>query len=726
MLKFKQVTVKILGGFVLALSLAGCANPIATAERLTQAGNYDAAYQELDRAHKLHPEDTALTVAFAKQRDTTSAFLLYQATNAYASGQVDEAKRLLDRMDELIPRDSRAASLRTMIERIPRHKRLLEQAQADYDNNRLDQAGDALHIIIGEDPSNTRATSLLARVDERREAQALFDSSQLKTANKLISFEFREAPLKTVFETISRVAEVNFVFDKDVKADTKVTLFLRNTTVDEAMKLIMSTQQLERKLLNDNSVLIYPNNPQKLKDQQDLVMRSYYLINADAKQAQNLIRTMLKSRDTFVDERLNMLVVRDTPEVLRLIDKLIESLDLVEPEVMLEVEVLEVSSSTVRELGLNLPNIVDYGIPGYVGPLTRSDQLLVNVANPLVRARLNGTSGSSNLLANPKIRARNHEKAKVQIGEKLPVFTSTSTANVGVTTSVSYLDVGLKFEVEPSIQLDGDVVMKVGLEVSNVNSQTNGPNGSIAYRVGTRITTTALRLRDGETQVLAGLINDDDRRSASGVPGLSELPILGSLFGVRSSSHDKTEIVLLITPRIVRATKLPALSGAAIPAGTETLPGAPSPRIRSGQVQVSGQLNGYNATSSEMQSAPAVRQASPEFPVAQSEVKLSGPSEAVAGSILTVMVTNPSDVVVNADINFDQKVFSPIGAQSKSSSVSITLPPKMSLPIQLKVNMNSSQPASTIAATPGSGSMAVRIIPPKESAQPEPNGDGGK
>lgn len=701
--KFKLELWRAPVGLAVALTLAGCANPITTAEKLSQAGNYDAAFQELDKARKAHPEDSALMVAFTKQRDTTAAFLLYQASNAYAVGQVDEAKRLVDRMDELIPRDTRAASLRAMIERVPRHKRLLEQAQADYDNNRLDQAADVLRTIISEDPSNTRATSLLNRVDEKRETQTLSGASQLKTANKVINFEFRDAPLKTVFETMSRVAEVNFVFDKDVKADTKLTLFLRNTTVDEAMKLILSTQQLERKLLNDNSVLIYPNNTQKLKEQQDLVMRSYYLINADAKQAQNMIRTMLKSRDTFVDERLNMLVVRDTPEVLRLIDKLIESLDLVEPEVMLEVEVLEVSSSTVRELGLNLPNTVDYGIPGYAGPITRGDQLLVNVANPLIRARLNGTSGSSNLLANPKIRARNHEKAKVQIGEKLPVFTSTSTANVGVTTSVSYLDVGLKFEVEPSIQLDGDVVMKVALEVSNLNSQTAGPNGSIAYRVGTRVTTTALRLRDGETQVLAGLINDDDRRSASGVPGLSELPIVGSLFGVRTASHDKSEIVLLITPRIVRTTKLPALSGAAIAAGTEVLPGAPSPRMQSVKAQVSGQMGGGDG------GGLSVMTESRESTPVQSEVKLSGPTEASAGSTLTVMVFNPSDVPVNTELNFDAGVFSAKGGSAQPGTLVVTVPPRANWPVQLQVNSRSSESTSTIVVKPGNGAIAVRI-----------------
>ncbi|MCA1416939.1 hypothetical protein I6F30_38340, partial [Bradyrhizobium sp. NBAIM20] len=135
----------------------------------------------------------------------------------------------------------------------------------------------------------------------------------------------------------------------------------------------------------------------------------------------------------------------------------------------------------------------------------------------------------------PKIRVRNRDKAKVHIGQKLPVFTTTTNfgGSTSVAASVSYLDIGLKLDVEPSIQLDNDVVIKVGLEVSNLIRQVTGPGGTTAYEIGTRNTSTTLRLADGETQVLAGLINDEDRKSAVGIPGLSRLPVLGRLFGTQ-------------------------------------------------------------------------------------------------------------------------------------------------------------------------------------------------
>jgi general secretion pathway protein D len=149
---------------------------------------------------------------------------------------------------------------------------------------------------------------------------------------------------------------------------------------------------------------------------------------------------------------------------------------------------------------------------------------------------------------------KNREKAKIHIGDKVPVITTTSTANVGITESVSYLDVGLKLDVEPAVQMRDDVQIKVALEVSNIVKEIRSTSGTLTYQIGTRNASTTLRLRDGETQVLAGLISDEDRSSASGIPGLASLPLLGRLFSTQRDERIKTEIVLLITPHILRST----------------------------------------------------------------------------------------------------------------------------------------------------------------------------
>ena len=193
-----------------------------------------------------------------------------------------------------------------------------------------------------------------------------------------------------------------------------------------------------------------------------------------------MIKSVVKTRDAHIDEKLNMIVLKDTPDAIRLAEQLIASTDLAEPEVMLEVEVLEIASSRLLQLGVRWPDRIAYGIPssgtissttGGLNVIDRDTTLRVGVGNPLLSATLRSDDGSANILANPRIRVRNREKAKIHIGERVPVFTSTVTANVGTTSSVSYLDVGLKLDVEPVIHLDDEVAIKVGLEVSNILEQ---------------------------------------------------------------------------------------------------------------------------------------------------------------------------------------------------------------------------------------------------------------
>ena len=414
---------------------------------------------------------------------------------------------------------------------------MVAQARKDMDAGDLDAAERKLRAVLEQDPSQREARALLEVVAQRRAraaAQTPPVAPELKSPfSKPITLEFRDASLKSVFEVISRASGINFVFDRDVRADTKINIFVRNTSLDDVVKLILVTNQLERKMLNENSVLIYPNTPAKQKEYKELVMRTFYLANADVKQALNMVKGMVKTQDVFVDEKLNLMVVKDTPDAIRVIDRLVRALDLAEPEVMLEVEVLELQKTTLQQLGLQYPERINFGKIPAPGAATGDlifqigeDSLKGFVINPPIALDMKKIDGDAKLLANPRIRVKNHEKAKVHIGSKVPVITTTSTANVGVSSSVSYLDVGLKLDVEPSIYLRDEVAIKLGLEVSNIMRQVN-VSGTLAYELGTRTTATVLQLKDGETQVLAGLISDEDRRTANKIPGLGDLPVIG-------------------------------------------------------------------------------------------------------------------------------------------------------------------------------------------------------
>jgi len=247
--------------------------------------------------------------------------------------------------------------------------------------------------------------------------------------------------------------------------------------------------------------------------------------------------------------------------------------------VIMQVEVLEMSHSLAQQLGINYPTSVSFsatkppnsaapGIPGLVVSDIgkQNGDTIAFSATPLgVTVDLSELVGVTNVLANPRIRAHNKEKAKFLVGNRLPVVTSGTSATTGgsfSTSNVQYIDAGLTLEVQPNIHNDGNVAIKVSLEVSSIIKQISVPIGNggttLAYEIGTRNASTLLVLKDGETAVLAGLIQDNDQRSSSQIPGLGDIPILGRLFGSTNTSHDKSEIVLSITPHIVRTRPRPS------------------------------------------------------------------------------------------------------------------------------------------------------------------------
>ncbi|HXL75244.1 MAG TPA: secretin N-terminal domain-containing protein, partial [Burkholderiales bacterium] len=326
--------------------------------------------------------------------------------------------------------------------------------------------------------------------------------------------------------------------------------------------------------------------PQKLREYQELVVKGFYLANADVKQTANMIRTLVKTRDVFIDEKINLLVIKDTPAAIRLAERLIAAQDLAEPEVMLEVEVLEVARDRLLELGIRYPQSLAVsltGAAGTPGSVTlrewhdrNADLVRLTFTDPLFIFSLHQQDHRNNILANPRIRVKNKEKARIHIGDRVPVITTTAAATGGfVSESVTYLDVGLKLEVEPQIFLEDEVGIKVGLEVSSIGSTIVSATGTTTYKIGTRNATTNLRLRDGETQVLAGLISDEDRRTAERVPGLGDLPVAGRLFSSTSDTTSRTEIVLLITPRLQRTLARPDAGSVEFAAGTEAQTGIP-------------------------------------------------------------------------------------------------------------------------------------------------------
>ena len=579
--------------------LAGCAQPAVRefdeGKRLLSEDKVESGLAKIDWAMKAAPNNPEYRTYFFKQREAAVNKILAQADLARNNGQLDEAESDYRRALTLDASNPRAAEGIEEVRAGRQRMAQLSEAEALFNKGDKDGAQAKLRPLLAGNPALPGAKALQKRLEESN-ATVTGGASTLKLAlKKPITLEFQDASIKSVFEVISRVAGLNFVFDKDIKPDLRVTIFVRNTTIEEAVKLVLATNQLGQEILSENSILIYPNTPAKTHEYQQLVVKSFYLANADVKKTLDMIKTILKTKDVFVDEKMNLLIMRDTPEVVRLAEKLVAAQDLADPEVVLEVEVLEVSRDRASNLGLQFPERVGASL-GSSGSFTLNqwqnrDANFVSfkMTDPALALNIKKLDSDSTLLANPRIRVRDRQKAKIHIGQRLPVLTTVSTAGVGSSETVNYLDVGLKLDVEPNIRLDEEVDMKVDLEVSSVIQTLTMPSGSQVYQLGTRNTSTALRLKDGETQILAGLIQNNETSAVNKLPGLGDIPLLGRLFSNDNHDKSKTELVLLITPHIVRNVTRPDAIYSEFPSGTESAVGS-TPWVRPAPAPVQGNV----------------------------------------------------------------------------------------------------------------------------------------
>ena len=564
-----------LGAVTISL-LGGCAAQLAyrDGKDLVDSGRVEEGMRKLGEAINRDPTNAQYRQTYLQLRDKSGAALCKQADQKLQAGEHDAARALYQRALEIDSGNERASSGIQAIDTATRHVKLLAEAQAAWGKQDRAVAEFKLRGILDENPRHSGAQALLRAV--RDATMPLPIEAALSSAyHKQITLEFKDASLKQIFELLSRTSGLNFLFDKDVRTDARTSVYLKKGTVESALHFLLLTNQLDQQIVDRNTVLIYPNTAGKQKDYQELLVRSFYLANAEAKSVANTLKTLLKLQDVVIDEKLNMVLLRESPEAIRLAEKIVALHDIAEPEVMLEVEILEIKRSRLLNLGVQWPQSIGLAPLAAAGGagLTLND--LRNLNRDRIGASISPVTvnakkqdSDANILANPRIRARNHEKAKILIGNRVPNITTTSTSTGFVSDSISYVDVGLKLEVEPTIYLDGNVAIRISLEVSNIVSQLQTKTGVVAYQIGTRNASTMLSLKDGENQVLAGLINSEDRKSADKIPLIGELPLLNRLFGNTSSDAEQTEIVLSITPRLVRNIQRPTRDAAEFASGT--------------------------------------------------------------------------------------------------------------------------------------------------------------
>ncbi|MGH8677283.1 MAG: secretin N-terminal domain-containing protein, partial [Burkholderiales bacterium] len=346
------------------LLAVGCAvrDAIRDAESLVAAGRYEEGLAQLETESRSGDRPKEAQAAVLRNRTLAAEMLEREARLALDAERLDQAEQHYRRLLGIDPNRESAKMGLKRLQSLRERSGRLAKAEELMRKNDLQGAERTIRELLLEDPGYRRASTALAQIVERQRRTAPLTPEFGPEFKKIISLELREVNLKAVFEVIWSASGVNFILDRDVRSDAKVSIFVRDVSVAEAVDALLITQQLAKKVVSSKTLFIYPKTPQKVSEYQDLVVRNFFLAHADAKQIQVLLKTILKTKDVFIDEKRNLVVIRDSQEGVDLAEKLIKAHDQAEPEVMLALDVIEIKRSKLNELGISFASQIGFGI----------------------------------------------------------------------------------------------------------------------------------------------------------------------------------------------------------------------------------------------------------------------------------------------------------------------------------------------------------------------------
>lgn len=719
---------KILVSALFWVAVGGCtANPAFLAgEDFYRQGRYDEAVKEYSQALAKQPDRQEYRLRLFSAKEKASQEHFARGRRLLEQDNLDQAATAFRLALELTPELQAAQAELTKVEQLLQAQKLIEEADGFYRARKFLQAKANLQQALQIRPNDKQALELLEKI--RQKPVVMMDGFELEiTSEKPITLKFKDANIRDVFNILSKLSGVNFIFDEDMRTQN-VTVFLEEGTFPQALELLLKMNNLGKKVLNSKNIIIYPRTKDKDKKYDDQVIQTFYLSNIDAKKAVNMLRTMLQLRKIYVHEELNALVVRDTPDTIKLAQQIIESADRADSEVVFDLELIEVNHSDALEFGPKLSNnritaglgrvtTTTTGTTPTTGPTSSNltsglSSLETFYSLPTAQFDFLKTKTDSETLANPRIRVKNREKSKVHIGAREPVVTVT-VSNVDTRQdNVQYVDVGVKLDIEPTIQLDDTVVTKLNLEVSNVSNRNVTNNGTSVLTITTTNAQTSLTLKNGERTIIGGLVRDDVTKGKNTIAFLGDLPVIGNLFTGHNNTKSKREILLSITPRIVRSVEMPradvasiwsggeddlkaganfgAFAGTFVPA-TEQPPVAPSPAQQAPE--------GFPVLQQGLQGPPQVP-GPVEVPAAPALPESAAAAPPVAAAPAVLAPTPPAGAMP-AQVVPQPAPAGPVGAPAPAPMVTPTAP---AVP-----------PAAT--ATPAGGPV-LPVPPPAPAAEP--------
>ena len=551
--------------------LAACASPIKQAEDYAAQDEWMKAVIEYRKAYAQHPENIEYKSRL-KQTELKAADFYYQrGLTQLDQGNLDGA--IVQFQQGLAAMPDHSKLLQAMNQALARKEAesLYREALSYQEAGKIEDAKSAFRKALQAYPDHKDVARALAAIEKQQEASAT--EGLALTSKAPITLNFRQTDLRTAFEFIAKSFGINVVFDEAFKS-APVTLFAKDVTFEQGLNLLLTTTKTFYKKIGPNTILIIPDSKDKRGQYEDQIVRVFNLNTIRAKDMADILKGVLTIKKIIVNEQLNSLVIRDTENVLRLVEKLVDSNDRKPAEIIMEVEILEVNRTKAERLGLDFGSYqATANVPAYAlgGSLRRAAEQTGTLTIPSVTLRFFKQDVDAKTLANPKIRVINGKSAKIHIGDRVPLRASTIVDATGqVRTTYDYKDIGILLSAEPVIHLDNSSTVKLKLEVSSLGENLGTANDP-AFRIGTREAETFMMLRDGETAILGGLIRDEERNTRVKIPGLGDIPVVGALFTSYDDSAGRTDVLLTITPRVVRGWDMPTKMAREFYSGSENV-----------------------------------------------------------------------------------------------------------------------------------------------------------
>jgi general secretion pathway protein D len=535
-----------------------------------QQGNWDAAVVHYTRAVNEKPDNIEYRMALERALIEAGAFHVQQAQKRLAAEDLEGAARELELAINLHPANRYAQTI-------------LQETQA-----RLKE----------REASREEAEGFEER---RRRAQELFGGRPILEPSSTAPIQLRfaeDTSLQKIFEVLSKLSGINILFDESFR-DKRVTLDLVDVSFEEALDKLALINRLFYKVVDSSTIIIVPDNAQKHRQYDDLVLRTFYIVNAEVNTVANMLRTIAGIQRVQPNPELKSITVRATPDQVAVAERIIELNDKTKSEIMLDIEILEINRSKVFEFGLQA---AEYQVSLGFAPAGQDDETGAIRLNRLASVdtsdftltfpnsatfRLFKSQSEARLLAAPKLRASEGQPAELRLGQEIPIPVTSFVSSFGTpggvpttpVTSFQYRNVGVNVTITPKVFVDGEIELQLTLETSS-QLDTRVIGGIELPVFGLRNVNNVVRLRDGETNVVGGLISQEDRKSVSGFPGLVDIPLLNKIFASNDNNSASNDVVFSITPHIIRAPRVTEMDMAPLPMGTEQQIKVPGNRPR--------------------------------------------------------------------------------------------------------------------------------------------------